>query len=143
VGRDRDALESVSTELSGIKTIRADITTEEGRSKVAEGAAETSVLVNSAGMQFTRELSGLSTEEIDREVCTNLLAPIHLVHRFLPALLERSEAAIINLTSILAIVPKQSARVYCATIEQRVRIVGRSTLAKDEVPPNHPRVRAA
>jgi len=82
---------------------------------VAEGAAETSVLVNSAGVQFTRELSGLSTEEIDREVCTNLLAPIHLVHRFLPALLERSEATIINLTSILAIFPKQSAPVYCAT----------------------------
>jgi DHA1 family tetracycline resistance protein-like MFS transporter/uncharacterized oxidoreductase len=57
----------------------------------------------------------LSPEEIDREVNTNLLAPLHLIHRFLPARIKQNGAAIVNATSILAIVPKQSAPVYCAT----------------------------
>lgn len=115
VGRDRDALDRASTELPGASAIRADITTPEGRNTVASGADGISVLVNNAGVQFNREFSELSPEEIDLEVRTNLLAPMHLVHRFLPGLLEQPEAAIVNVTSILAIVPKESAPVYCAT----------------------------
>lgn len=115
VGRDHDALKAAQAELPGVETIRADITTREGIDAVAAGAPDTSVLVNNAGVQFTRKFSDLSPEEIECEVSTNLLAPLHLAHRLLPKLLEHDEAAIVNVTSILAIVPKQSAPVYCAT----------------------------
>ena len=115
VGRDRGALQSVSKELADVTTIQADITTPQGIDTVADGAAETSILVNNAGVQYTGEFRASTSEAIDLEVQTNLLAPLHLVRRFLPALLGHSEAAIVNVTSILAIVPKQSAPVYCAT----------------------------
>ena len=115
VGRDRGALDSVAAELPGVETIRADITTPEGVEAVADGAADTSVLVNNAGVQYIGRFSELSVEEIDREVHTNLLAPLHLIRRFLPRLSRRPEAAIVNVTSILAIVPKESSPVYCAT----------------------------
>ena len=115
VGRDRGALQSVSKELADVTTIQADITTPQGIDTVADGAAETSILVNNAGVQYTGEFRASTSEAIDLEVQTNLLAPLHLVRRFLHALLGHSEAAIVNVTSILAIVPKQSAPVYCAT----------------------------
>jgi short-subunit dehydrogenase involved in D-alanine esterification of teichoic acids len=115
VGRDRAALDAASAILPGANTICADITTSEGRDAVTNGAPHTSVLINNAGIQFNGEFSALSPEQIDAEVGTNLLAPMHLVHRILPSLLNQNEAAVINVTSILGIVPKQSAAVYCAT----------------------------
>lgn len=125
VARDQSALDSASTKLRGTETIQADITTPEGRSAVVDGAKGTSVLVNNAGVQLNREFSELSLEEIDREVNTNLLAPLNLVHQLLPTLLKQSEAAIIDVSSILAIVPKQSAPVYGAT-KAAVRSFSRS-----------------
>ena len=115
VGRDQGALDAVSQELSGVKTIQADITTREGIDAVVQGSAGTTVLVNNAGIQLIREFSGLSLDEIELEVRTNFLAPLQLTRRMLPALLEHHESAIINITSVLGIVPKESASVYCAT----------------------------
>lgn len=45
----------------------------------------------------------------------NFLAPVLLCRAFLPHLLQREEAAIINVTSGLALVPKQTAAMYCAS----------------------------
>ena len=83
VGRSQDALNSAARKLPGIRTIRADITTPDGIDALVNGAADISVLVNNAGVQFTGAFSNLTREEVDREVSTNLLAPVHLVHRFL------------------------------------------------------------
>lgn len=115
VGRDRTALDGAAAALQGLKTIRADITTEAGRDAIVASAAETTVLVNNAGLQFSGEFSSCSERQIDLEVETNQLAPMHLARRFLPSLLDRDEAAIINITSVLALVPKESSPVYCAT----------------------------
>jgi short-subunit dehydrogenase involved in D-alanine esterification of teichoic acids len=38
-----------------------------------------------------------------------------LTHEFLPFLKRRTTSAVINVSSVLALVPKQSASVYCAT----------------------------
>ena len=115
VGRDQAALDAAAATLPGLKTIRADITTPDGRDAIAANAAATSVLVNNAGVQLSGEFASFTEEQIDREVETNLLAPMHLVHIFLPALQQRDEAAVINITSVLALVPKESSPVYCAT----------------------------
>jgi uncharacterized oxidoreductase len=57
----------------------------------------------------------LPARELQREIDTNLVAPLLLTHAFLPTLAKQREAAIVNLTSVLALSPKQSASVYCAT----------------------------
>jgi len=45
----------------------------------------------------------------------NLNAPMHLIGQLLPGLLARPEAAIVNVTSGLAIAPRAGGPVYCAS----------------------------
>lgn len=54
-------------------------------------------------------------EKIDEEIDINFRAVVHLTKLFLPILNKAAEAAIINVSSFLGIVPKKSAPVYCAT----------------------------
>jgi len=54
-------------------------------------------------------------ETIAEEIRLNLTAPIQLTARLLPHLAAQRQAAIVNVTSGVGIVPKQSAPVYCAT----------------------------
>jgi len=49
------------------------------------------------------------------EIEINLTAPIHLSAYFIPLLLKRKEAAIVNISSGLGFVPIASMPVYCAT----------------------------
>ncbi|MCP5144765.1 MAG: SDR family NAD(P)-dependent oxidoreductase [Gammaproteobacteria bacterium] len=115
VGRDRAALTTAAAGLPAVEIIEADVATEAGRNDVIQKAGDVSVLVNNAGVQFNGDFARISPASIDSEVGVNLLAPLHLTHALLPRLLEKDEAAVMNVTSILGIVPKQSAAVYCAT----------------------------
>lgn len=75
------------------------------------------VLINNAAIQhnilFDSEHS--TPESIEYEMRTNFLAPLLLTRALLPTLKQQQEAAIINITSGLALVPKRSAAVYCGT----------------------------
>jgi short-subunit dehydrogenase involved in D-alanine esterification of teichoic acids len=77
------------------------------------------VLVNNAAVQVLMDFRGDDVEgqlaSLDRELAVNLRAPIHLTRLFLPTLLARPAAAVVNISSGLALVPKQSSPVYCAT----------------------------
>jgi len=74
------------------------------------------VLVNNAGIQRYPEFGrGEAWDQIQEEIEINLAAPIRLTSLFLPHLLGRPRAAIINVTSGLAFVPIARAPVYCAT----------------------------
>lgn len=75
------------------------------------------ILVNNAGLQF--RYSFLEEEKIldkaQYEIQVNLLAPIQLTADLLPILNTQPEAAIINISSGLALTPKKAAPIYCAT----------------------------
>ncbi|RAJ08562.1 putative oxidoreductase [Chitinophaga skermanii] len=75
------------------------------------------MVVNNAGVQYNYELPTTSAcaPRIERELMLNLEVPITLTAYLLPVLMQQSTAAIINITSALAIAPKRSAAVYCAT----------------------------
>lgn len=81
------------------------------------GYPEINVLVNNAGMQ--KEIDFRKGEESylqgDNEVATNLEACFHLTALFTPHLLKQPEAAIINVTSGLSIVPLFITPIYSAT----------------------------
>lgn len=75
------------------------------------------ILVNNAGIQRsidfqegTRDLS-----DVNEEVATNLIAPIHLSALLIPHLMRKEQAAIINISSGLAFTPLAAVPVYCAT----------------------------
>ena len=78
---------------------------------------ELNILINNAGIM--REINvhdkAGSLEDITREIEINLSGPIRMVKQFLPHLKTKSEAAIMNVSSLLAFVPLPIAPVYGAT----------------------------
>jgi uncharacterized oxidoreductase len=82
-----------------------------------ENFKDMNVLINNAGMQTTIDLTkGVQAPASgENEIETNLMAPIRLSALFVPWLLKRKEAAIMNVSSGLAFVPIAAMPVYCAT----------------------------
>ena len=115
-GRDPDRL--AAAEAAGFQTIDADLTTRDGCDRLIGKLAGTTIdiLVNNAGMGGPTDLlDGFDRDAADRAIFLNLNAPMHLTAAFLSGLRERPEAAIVNVTSGLAIAPRAGSPVYCAT----------------------------
>jgi uncharacterized oxidoreductase len=115
VGRRGAVLERAAAVLSGVTPLVADVADPAQRTRLLDECRDVSVLVNNAGVQHNGSFAGMRPEEIEQEIAVNQVAPVMLCHAFLPVLLRRDEAAIVNVSSVLAIVPKESAPVYCAT----------------------------
>jgi short-subunit dehydrogenase involved in D-alanine esterification of teichoic acids len=119
-GRNLEKLESVENSYP-IHTIQCDITKED-EVQQALGKIKTefnglNILVNNAGIQYNYDFyeDENALEKIEDEISINFLAQVKLTKLFLPILMKQPEAAIINVSSGLGIVPKESAPVYCAT----------------------------
>lgn len=78
-----------------------------------------SVLINNAGSQLLMDCAapdaGDDLAAANREIALNFAAPIALSLLLMPVLLRHPSAVICNITSGLALAPKQSAPLYCAT----------------------------
>jgi len=74
-------------------------------------------LINNAAVQHSPQFldADFSYESIASEVTVNLISPCQLCAGLLPALQRAPEAFILNINSGLALVPKTSSAVYCAT----------------------------
>ena len=114
-GRSEDRLTAAAAALPGLKTCAADISLAEDRERLARTFGDVSVLVNNAGIQVIAPFLETTPAQIEREFAVNLLAPVLLTRAFLPGLLTRPAAAVVNVSSGLALVPKQTASVYCAS----------------------------
>ncbi len=115
VGRNRDKLEQTAATMPGVAWRCADVTNAGQRAQLVAEFPDISVLINNAGIQRNGDFMSMSTEEIESEIDTNFCAPALLCHAFLPHLLQQREAAIVNVSSVLALVPKSTAPVYCAS----------------------------
>ncbi|KLJ00805.1 SDR family oxidoreductase [Luteimonas sp. FCS-9] len=74
------------------------------------------VLVNNAGiMRYDDLASGGDLHDAEAQVVTNLLGPIRLTNALVGHLRARPDAAIVNVSSGLAFVPRADAAVYSAT----------------------------
>jgi uncharacterized oxidoreductase len=124
VGRDHQALEEMRAELgNAVTALRADLTCQEEVDRVisivADNHGALSILINNAATQT--EMDFLDTEAVDRrpavrrEIALNLDAAICLSIGLLPLLRRQTQANIVNVSSGLAIAPKQASPVYCAT----------------------------
>jgi short-subunit dehydrogenase involved in D-alanine esterification of teichoic acids len=75
------------------------------------------ILINNAGIQYNYhfvEEPHLSSK-IAQEIKINLTAPIQMIGLLLPTLEQNENAAIVNVSSGLALAPKMMAPVYCGT----------------------------
>jgi 3-oxoacyl-[acyl-carrier protein] reductase len=120
VGRSTDAapnrvglpgtLESVATELealgSEVLTISADLARTEAAERVVEEVRATwgtpDVVVNNAAATFIGPFLDIPVSRWKTALGLNLLAPVTLIHGFLPDMLERDSGRIINITSAAA-----------------------------------------
>jgi uncharacterized oxidoreductase len=102
----------------GLEAIAADLSSAAGCAAflAALGDRPLDILINNAGMSgnFGPE-DPLDLALTDKAIFLNLNAPMHLIGHLLPGLLTRPEAAIVNVTSGLAIAPRAGGPVYCAT----------------------------
>jgi uncharacterized oxidoreductase len=75
------------------------------------------ILINNAGVSGPIDFKKGVPEAFksEDEIETNFKAPVYLSAYFIPLLLGKKEAAIINISSGLAFVPMASAPLYCAT----------------------------
>jgi uncharacterized oxidoreductase len=126
-GRRAERLATAQAKLGGngdgVHTVTADVSDENDLRQLVNEAVQQmgglSILVNNAGVQFQDRYGEMDPdailEHVDVEVGTNLTAVVKLTALCLPHLAKQASAAIVNISSILALAPKQSAPVYCAT----------------------------
>ena len=120
-GRRENKLKEVKDKLPQIHTRVCDLSKEKERKSlydwVSSNFKDINILVNNAGIQRMVNLRKGTRDLFDGEdeIEINLTAPIHLSAYFIPLLLKRKEAAIVNISSGLGFVPIASMPVYCAT----------------------------
>jgi uncharacterized oxidoreductase len=121
-GRRRDALRAVADANAGIECRHLDLAEP---ASITQLAAELSashpslnVLINNAGVMHTEDLligDATQAEIAETTVAVNLLGPMRLTAALLPTLFGQPHAAVVNVTSALAFVPKAVAPSYSAT----------------------------
>src|SRR4030042_2453807 len=120
-GRNTDKLDHVKQQYPDIHTVRCDVANQVEVTQIFDhlitNFPSLNILVNNAGIQhqydFLKDENAL--KKIDEEIDINFRAVARLTKIVLPNLVKASEAAIINVSSFLGIVPKSSAPIYCAT----------------------------
>lgn len=115
VGRREDVLQQAAAQLSGCRYAVADVSKAEDRERLARDFADVNVLINNAAIQYTKPLAEQTDAEIVQEIDINLTAPVLLTQVFMPVLQAKPSAAVVNVSSGLAIVPKETCALYCAT----------------------------
>lgn len=119
-GRSEARLKDAVAKLNNVSYFVADVTKEDDVNKLVSYLNEQhpalDVLINNAGQAFAYELNETpGYENAIAEIQTNYLSVIRLTDKLLPALKEKAVAAIVNVTSVLAIAPSHDLPTYSAT----------------------------
>lgn len=116
-GRDADRLAAMRVE--GFEAIAADLSNAAGVDAlvVALGDRSIDILINNAGQLIDHDFrkGAPDADAADAGIYANLTAPIRLITALVPRLRACPQAAIVNVTSGLAIAPAARQPVYCAT----------------------------
>lgn len=120
-GRDKKKLSSVEENLQGITALQFDVGDARQREILAEEVLrrfpDLDILVNNAGIQRYIDLKK-GYEELksgEDEIAANLVSTVELTALFIGHLLKRPSAAIINVSSMLGLMPMLSTPLYSAT----------------------------
>ncbi|KAL9932070.1 hypothetical protein V8E36_009131 [Tilletia maclaganii] len=73
--------------------------------KVISEHPEVDSLWNNSGVQRVLDVNDLDLEKLDQEIDINIRGPIHLANAFLPHFKSKKSAVILNVSSVLGLVP--------------------------------------
>ncbi|PZU79638.1 MAG: short-chain dehydrogenase [Chryseobacterium sp.] len=120
-GRNIKALENTKAKFPNIHTFQSDVSNPKDIKDLYDTVTtlfpDLNIIINNAGLMRLIDLQdrSLDLENIDREITTNLSGTIQMVHQFLPHLLKKKSAAIVNVSSAIAFMSYSSAPIYSAT----------------------------
>ncbi|MBE9583290.1 SDR family NAD(P)-dependent oxidoreductase [Mucilaginibacter sp. JRF] len=119
-GRNLIKLEETKTLLPGVHAIQSDVSKKEDiislYDSVVEQFPDLNILINNAGeMRKIILHDHYELPDITRELEINLIGPMRMVQQFLPHLKSKSNAAIMNVTSGIALMSLPLAPVYSAS----------------------------
>ena len=121
VARDKEKLNEVKTQIPEIEIFQCDLTKQIDMDElivfIEQQYPNLNMLFNNAAIQYNYSFLTEPNliNKIDYEIRANLISTIKLCSLLLPILLKNENSAIVNISSGLAISPKKSAPVYCAT----------------------------
>jgi uncharacterized oxidoreductase len=121
-GRDGQRLQQAAEKLSNVTTIVSDVSNADDVQKLVTMLyaehPDLNIVVNNAGKAFVYNLAADGVDGFDKasqEIQTNFLSIIRLNEKLLPLLRCQPEAAIVNVTSIVAIAPGARLPTYAAS----------------------------
>lgn len=110
-GRNKQKLDAAASQLRNTVAVQADITNETDVNNLVEQISreygDLSVLINNAGIGNSHKVSESTNVYATAlsEFATNYFAPLRLIEKLLPTLRKQPEAAIVNVTSVVALTP--------------------------------------
>lgn len=120
-GRDKSRLQRAASQLPNVTPIAGDISNpehvEELARKIEKNFTSLNVVINNAGRATLHDLTqdnGLVEKAAD-EIQTNYLSIVRLNERLLPILKKQKDAAIVNISSIVAFAPNHKMSTYGAS----------------------------
>lgn len=120
-GRNEERLQHALKQLDNAIAIQGDLSIETERVRLAQQLKENhpdlNIIINNAGAAFTYLLSETtnSHEKAAIEMNTNYFSVIHFTELLLPHLLKKTEAAVVNVSSIAVFGSHKMLPTYSAT----------------------------
>jgi meso-butanediol dehydrogenase/(S,S)-butanediol dehydrogenase/diacetyl reductase len=123
VGRRRELLEETAASIAAAggraHVLADDLADPEAPARIVDGTLEAlgglDVLVNNAATIKTGPLEAYSLEDFDHHVAVNIRSTFFLVQRALPALRASSDAAVVNISSVVGSIVKPGNLLYGMT----------------------------
>lgn len=148
-GRRLEALNETKKQFRDIHTFQSDAGSPEDTRRLFEEVTrqfpDLNIIINNAGEMRLIDMldSSKSLENLMREIDINLSGTIRMVHQFLPHLVKKQSAAIVNVSSAIAFMAYSSAPVYSAskagvhafTMALRLQLKGTNVKVLEFIPP--------
>lgn len=119
-GRNMQKLQETQQKLPGVHIIQSDVSKAQDIMSLYEQVTRQfpnlNILINNAGEMRKLNLhQSHELTDITREIEINLMGPIRMVQQFLPHLKKQKTAAIVNVTSGIALLPFAMSPIYGAS----------------------------
>lgn len=120
-GRNEERLQNALTQLDNALAIQGDLSVEAERVRIAkqlkENHPDLNIIINNAGAAFAYLLSETTNahEKAAIEMNTNYFSVIHFTELLLPHLLQKTAAAVVNISSIAVFGSHKMLPTYSAT----------------------------